>query len=182
MLKKFLMVLTLATLVLALAACSAAAATPARNGTPGAGGRPNGGTFVAATATTAPTDTATALPTETATAEPTLTPTPTSYTSTVITSIGCLSGPGENYPIIGFVSSGDTVVTYGRNATNDYYYVLNTNTGKPCWVWDNYITVNSPSYELPVVTTATATALNAITPTVTPAVISGATATATSAQ
>lgn len=154
--KKLMIILTLSVLVLALAACSSAAGTSAA----GKGnGRPNEGTavatFVTSTATTAPT--ATAAPTETATAEPTLTATAESYTSTVITSIGCQSGPGEDYSIISFLSRGDTIVTYGRNESNDYYYVLNPNSGKPCWVWGNYITVNSPSYELPIATTPTVT-------------------------
>ncbi|MBI5962080.1 MAG: hypothetical protein HY863_01270, partial [Chloroflexi bacterium] len=120
-------------------------------------------------------------PTETIT--PTLTLIPTlPFTATleiplisVSVPTNCRNGPGKVYNMVGALLIGQVAEVYGRNESNNYWYIRNPGAGDPfCWVWGEYATLIGPVMLLPVFTppptpTATSTPLPTKTPTPSPA-------------
>jgi hypothetical protein len=158
MTKKTILIIFIASLlIISLAACASQnSSTPGASGNPPSGTLPAGGpmdaTAVEDTATTEPT----AAPTATATPQPTATP--VTFEATVITSIMCQTGPGENYERYDYLKQGETLLTFGRDADTNYFLIEAPNkAGTTCWVWKNYVTVEGNGYTLPI---ATVTASN----------------------
>ena len=151
MVKKYLTIVILVIVVFSLAACSSkTTGTPA--GMPGGIPPAQAGT---AASTVIPTDTATVEPSATATMVstkvPTLTATAEPVVLTVIFSIMCQKGPGDNYAGAAYLSKDDQLIAVGRNAANDYYFVeIPNETGKYCWLWANYALVSGESSTLPI--------------------------------
>ena len=97
--------------------------------------------------------TITLTPTETATPSPI--PTSTSFVTLISVSVptNCRIGPGRVYPRQGALLVGETAEVFGRNPTNEYWYIRNPD--KPneyCWVWGEYATLTGPFMSLPVFT------------------------------
>ena len=72
--------------------------------------------MVPPTATPIPTTEPSATATVTSTPAPTPTATPITFESTVITSIMCQTGPGEDYTRIGYLKEGEVYTTYARDS------------------------------------------------------------------
>lgn len=118
----------------------------------------------------------TITPTETVT--PTLTFTPTLVSTatleipliTVSTPTNCRNGPGKVYVMVGAILVGQTAEVYGRDPTNNYWYIRNPGSGPEfCWAWGEYATLTGPVLLLPIFTPPpTPTATNTPPPTFTP--------------
>jgi hypothetical protein len=117
--------------------------------------------------------TATATPTETPT--PTFTPTPLVPLISVSVNTNCRNGPGKVYNMQGALLVGEVAQVYGRDPTNNYWYIRNPDSGAEfCWVWGEYATLTGPYLLLPIFTppptpTATSTPTPTFTPTPSPA-------------
>ncbi|HMZ43647.1 MAG TPA: hypothetical protein PLI15_11360 [Anaerolineales bacterium] len=127
-------------------------------------------------------DTPTLVPTLTFTPEPpTATPTPTVVPTlpftptaetpfiTVSVDTNCRSGPGKVYDVVGALLVGEFAEVFGRDPSNNYWYILNPDSNDPefCWVWGKYATLTGPAMLAPVFTpppTPTATATSLPTP------------------
>ena len=127
-------------------------------------------------------DTPTLVPTLTFTSEPpTATPTPTVVPTlpftptaetpfiTVSVDTNCRSGPGKVYDVVGALLVGEFAEVFGRDPSNNYWYILNPDGNDPefCWVWGKYATLTGPAMLAPVFTpppTPTATATSLPTP------------------
>ncbi len=97
--------------------------------------------------------TITLTPTETLTPSPI--PTSTSFVTLISVSVptNCRIGPGRVYPRQGALLVGETAEVFGRNPTNEYWYIRNPD--KPnefCWVWGEYATLTGPFALLPIFT------------------------------
>ncbi|MBL8092201.1 MAG: hypothetical protein JNJ43_17850 [Anaerolineales bacterium] len=97
--------------------------------------------------------TITLTPTETVTPSPI--PTATSFVTLISVSVptNCRIGPGRVYPRQGALLVGETAEVFGRDPTNQYWYIRNPN--KPndyCWVWGEYATLTGPFAFLPIFT------------------------------
>lgn len=162
MIRKTILTLLIASLLLiSLAACSSqTSSTPSMSGNPPSGTQPAGappsgeGTPAEAAATEVATAEATAAPTATSTPQqPTATATPVTFESTVITSIMCQTGPGEDYAGYDYLKQGESLLTMARDAETNYFLIEAPNkAGTTCWVWKNYVTVEGNSYTLPIAT------------------------------
>jgi hypothetical protein len=112
------------------------------------------------TLTPSPVWTATLPPTITETPLPTLTPTPlilftaTSSVPQVSVSVAtnCRVGPGRVYDRVGALLVGQVAEVVGRNASGNYWYIRNPQTGGLCWLWGEYATVTGNPSVLPVYT------------------------------
>ena len=110
---------------------------------------------------------------QTPTAAPTATPVfmPSSPVSLISVSVdtNCRSGPGKIYDMEGALLVGEFAEVYGRDPTNNYWYIRNPDADPIfCWIWGKYATLIGPFLLLPVFTpppTPTAT----ITPLPSPA-------------
>ncbi len=117
--------------------------------------------------------TATATPTETPTL--TFTPTPLIPLISVSVNTNCRNGPGKVYNMQGALLVGEVAQVYGRDPTNNYWYIRNPDSGAEfCWVWGEYATLTGPYLLLPIFTppptpTATSTPTPTFTPTPSPA-------------
>ncbi|MBV6395276.1 MAG: hypothetical protein HFACDABA_00851 [Anaerolineales bacterium] len=107
------------------------------------------------------TNPASAVATETLTPIPTLSPTPvfTSTSSVPLVSVSvdtnCRIGPGKVYDRVGGLLVGESVEAIGKDPTNQYYYVRDSEApGGFCWVWGYYATVIGNASILPVFTPA----------------------------
>ncbi len=130
--------------------------------------------------TLALTETPTETPTETLTPTQTLTATLAFTSSPFITLISvstptnCRNGPGKVYGMEGALLVGEFAEVYGRDPTNNYWYIRNPDSGPEyCWVWGKYATLTGPAALLPVFTppptpTPTFTPLPTFTPTPSP--------------
>ncbi|MBC7876081.1 MAG: hypothetical protein H7Y59_02835 [Anaerolineales bacterium] len=105
------------------------------------------------------TPTLTFTPTETST--PTETPTPIIiFTATltvplisVSTPTNCRNGPGKVYVRVGALLVGESAEVYGRDPTNQYWYIRNPDPGPEfCWAWGEYATLVGPILMLPIFT------------------------------
>jgi hypothetical protein len=129
-------------------------------------------TFTATLTLVPPTDTLTPTitdtPTQTITPLPSITPTLSIPQISVSVPTNCRIGPGKVYPNVGYFLVGKTAQVFGRDPTNNYWYIHNPdNNAQFCWVWGQYATLAGPISDLPVFTpppTPTAT----ITPTPSP--------------
>lgn len=130
-------------------------------------------TFTPEPPTFTPTETLT--PTQTLTATPTLTLTPLIPLISVSVPTNCRNGPGKVYEMVGGLLVGEFAEVYGRDPTNNYWYIRNPDSGAEfCWVWGEYATLTGPFLLLPVFTppptpTPTFTPLPTLTPTPFPA-------------
>jgi hypothetical protein len=125
------------------------------------------------TPTFTPTETLT--PTSTLSATPTLTFTPLVPLISVSVATNCRNGPGKVYDLVGALLVGVVAEVYGRDPTNNYWYIRNTDWGAEyCWVWGEYATLTGPFLLLPIFTppptpTPTFTPSPTLTPTPSPA-------------
>ncbi len=95
----------------------------------------------------------------TETATPTLTPTQISTAILEIPIISvsiptnCRNGPGKVYVMVGALLVGQTAQIFGRDPTNNYWYIRNPNLSPEfCWVWGAYATLTGPVLLLPIFT------------------------------
>lgn len=110
--------------------------------------------------TTTPTFTITSEPaTITVTSTETVTPspvyTPTSFITLITVSVptNCRIGPGRVYPRQGALLVGETVEVFGRDPSNEYWYIRNPDdVNEYCWVWGEYATLTGPFMFLPIFT------------------------------
>lgn len=127
--------------------------------------------FTATSTFAIPSDTATIplTPTETITPSPVFTVTSFVTLITVSVPTNCRIGPGRVYPRQGALLVGETAEVFGRNPTNEYWFIRNPdNASEFCWVWGEYATLTGAFMALPIFTpppTPTAT----FTPTPSPA-------------
>jgi hypothetical protein len=125
------------------------------------------------TATVTPTETLT--PTQTLTATLIFTPSPVVPLISVSVPTNCRNGPGKAYDMEGSLLVSDFAEVYGRDPTNNYWYIRNPDSSSNfCWVWGKYATLTGPVLLLPVITppptpTPTFTPLPTLTPTPSPA-------------
>jgi hypothetical protein len=130
-------------------------------------------TFTPEPPTFTPTETLT--PTSTLTATPSLTFTPLVPLISVSVPTNCRNGPGKVYDMVGALLVGVVAEVYGRDPTNNYWYIRNPDWGDEyCWVWGEYATLTGPVLLLPVFTppptpTPTFTPSPTSTPTPSPA-------------
>lgn len=109
-------------------------------------------------------------PTQTLTATPSFTSTPLVPLISVSVNTNCRSGPGKVYDMKGALLVGEIAEVYGRDPTNNYWYIRNPDSNPEfCWVWGKYATLVGPVLLLPVFTppptpTATLTPLPTLTP------------------
>lgn len=103
--------------------------------------------------------TSTLTPTETSTPTQSLTPTlvatatPAIPLMSVSIPTNCRNGPGKVYVLVGALLVGETVEVYGRDPTNQYWYIRNPDPGPEfCWAWGEYATLIGPVLLLPVFT------------------------------
>jgi hypothetical protein len=121
------------------------------------------------------TSTETVTPTQTLTATLVFTPSPLVPLISVSVPTNCRNGPGKVYGRVGALLVGDFAEVYGRDPTNNYWYIRNPDSGPDfCWVWGKYATLTGPFLLLPLFTppptpTATFTPLPTLTPTPSPA-------------
>ena len=114
-------------------------------------------------------------PTQTLTATLAFTSTPFVPLISVSVNTNCRNGPGKVYDMVGALLIGETAEVYGRESTNNYWYILNPDLNpKFCWVWGKYATLVGPALLMPIFTppptpTATLTPLPTLTPTPSPA-------------
>ena len=103
----------------------------------------------------------------------TLTPTPLIPLISVSVPTNCRNGPGKVYNMQGALLVGEVAQVYGRDPTNNYWYIRNPDSGAEfCWVWGEYATLTGPFLSLPIYTpppTPTATLTPITTKTSTPA-------------
>jgi hypothetical protein len=107
--------------------------------------------------TVTPTETVTPSQTVTSTQTPTatlaFTPSPSVPLISVSTPTNCRSGPGKVYDMKGALLVGEFAEVYGRDASNNYWYIRNPDPGaKFCWVWGEFATLTGPVLLLPVFT------------------------------
>lgn len=108
-------------------------------------------TFTPEPPTFTPTETLT--PTSTLTATPSLTFTPLVPLISVSVPTNCRNGPGKVYDMVGALLVGVVAEVYGRDPTNNYWYIRNPDWGDEfCWVWGEYATLTGPVLLLPVFT------------------------------
>jgi hypothetical protein len=121
------------------------------------------------------TPTETLTPTQTLTATLVFTPTPLVPMISVSVPTNCRNGPGKVYEMVGALLIGESAVVFGRDPTNNYWYIRNPDSENDfCWVWGNYATLTGPVSFLPIFTppptpTATLTPLPTFTSTPFPA-------------
>ncbi len=132
-------------------------------------------TFTFTTEPPTVTATETQTPTQTLTATLEYTPTPLIPLISVSTPTNCRNGPGKVYGMEGALLVGEYAEVYGRDPTNNYWYIRNPDSGPEyCWVWGKYATLIGPTLLLPIFTppptpTPTFTPLPTLTPTPSPA-------------
>ncbi len=103
-----------------------------------------------------PTETLTATqipPTSTSTSTPSQTPTEIPPTMVVEQNAVCRTGPGMNYPIIGYLSIGDEPVIEGV-VEGDllWWFIQITDSEKTCWISDNVVAVGGSVAGVPALT------------------------------
>ena len=125
-------------------------------------------TFTFEPPTSTSTSTETSTPTQTLTPLPIFTATSQIPQISVSVATNCRVGPGKVYQMVGALLVGKIAEVYGRDPTNNYWYIRNPdNQANFCWVWGEYATLFGPTSNLPVFTpppTPTAT----LTPTPAP--------------
>lgn len=95
--------------------------------------------------------------------------TPDAVTISVSQPTNCRVGPGKAYEIAGTLLVGETAEVFGRDPSNQYWYIPNPDPGiEYCWVWGEYASFTGANMAVPVYTplptpTSTGTALPDIT-------------------
>jgi hypothetical protein len=121
------------------------------------------------------TPTETLTPTQTPTATLAFTPTQLVPLISVSVPTNCRNGPGKVYEMVGALLVGEFAEVYGRDPTNNYWYIRNPDSENGfCWVWGKYATLTGPFLLLPLFTppptpTPTLTPLPTLTSTPFPA-------------
>lgn len=114
-------------------------------------------TVVPPTETPTVTSTYTDVPTET----PTLTFTPTNIPTDTPTEeppslvvdldAVCRSGPGMDYPIVGYQSAGDSPTVIGKSEAEPIWWVITyAGKGEPCWIADDIVSIAGNVASLPI--------------------------------
>ena len=97
--------------------------------------------------------TASQTPTASLTAAPAFTPTSPIPLISVSVNTNCRSGPGKVYDLEGALLVGEIAEIYGRDPTNNYWYIRNPDSDPAfCWVWGKYAALIGPVLLLPVFT------------------------------
>lgn len=111
-------------------------------------------TMAACSSTPAPTEVTTAA---TETLVPSATPFPTATQTTlppmiqVNEQVNCYSGPGENgYQLVVTFERGEQMDVVGKDASNQYWIVMDSKSSKGCWVESQYTTGQGIKETLPV--------------------------------
>jgi hypothetical protein len=96
-------------------------------------------------------------PTPTPTPEftPTTTPSPTPNQVTIHATVdtNCRQGPDPVYPVIGYLTVGQTSTVQGRLRGGGWWYIENTTAGRdPCWVWGQTTATEGDPSSLPYIT------------------------------
>ena len=92
-------------------------------------------------------------PTASLTATPAFTPTSPVPLISVSVNTNCRSGPGKVYDMEGALLVGEIAEVYGRDPTNNYWYIRNPDADPQfCWVWGKYATLIGPALLLPAFT------------------------------
>jgi uncharacterized protein YgiM (DUF1202 family) len=92
-------------------------------------------------------------PTLQSTATSPFTATPSYPMITASVDTNCRSGPGPEYPRVGYLLAGQTSQVYGRNSSSTWWYIKDPNkTSLFCWVWGGSTNVAGASSMLPVFT------------------------------
>ena len=87
------------------------------------------------------------------TATPAFTPTSSIPLISVSVDTNCRSGPGKVYDMEGALLVGEIAEVYGRDPTNNYWYIRNPDADPEfCWVWGKYATLIGPALLLPAFT------------------------------
>jgi hypothetical protein len=108
-------------------------------------------TFTPEPPTFTPTETLT--PTQTLTATLAFTPTLVVPLVSVSVPTNCRNGPGKVYEMVGALLVGQFAEVYGRDPTNNYWYIRNPDSENVfCWVWGEYATLTGPVLLLPIFT------------------------------
>lgn len=117
-------------------------------------------------------ETPTVTPSVTQTPPPTFTATSVVPLMSVSVPTNCRVGPGKVYDQVGALLVGEIAEVYGRNPTNEYWYIRNPDSGPQfCWAWGEYATLTGPFLLLPVFTPPP-TPTPTMTPTPSPSFIS----------
>lgn len=97
--------------------------------------------------------TATFTSTITPSPQPIFTNTPVVPLMSVSVPTNCRSGPGKVYDLQGALLVGETAEVYGRDPTNQYWFIRNPDSGADfCWAWGEYATISGSTQLLPVLT------------------------------
>lgn len=105
----------------------------------------------APTATYTSTDVSTETPTATWTPVPTNTPTEEPASLVVDRDAVCRSGPGVDYPIVGYQSAGDVPDVIGKSEAEPIWWVIKyEGKGEPCWIADEIVSVAGHVAGLPI--------------------------------
>lgn len=94
------------------------------------------------------TEAPTLLPENTPTPEET--PSPAPPVATANQDSNCRFGPGPVYNVTGYLLTGKSAPIVGRNAESTWWVIV-TDNGARCWVWDNLVTVSGDTSGVPVV-------------------------------
>jgi uncharacterized protein YgiM (DUF1202 family) len=119
----------------------------------------------APTATSTPVPSPTAVPTDVPTVQappptPTLVPSQqpapqssgTKPTISADADTNCRTGPGTGYTVVTYFLEGQQSTVEGRDATKDWWYIVNPKTSSGyCWVWNGSTTVVGDASQVPVV-------------------------------
>jgi serine/threonine protein kinase len=109
--------------------------------------------------TPSPSPTTSPIPTTT----PTATPVPVLLT--IQTDAVCRLGPGVNYDVAGYLTSGQAILAHGRNAGSTWWWIEDPIGDRACWVSALLVTLNGDGEALPVLTPGpTSTAGLTVTP------------------
>lgn len=111
-------------------------------------------TMAACSSTPAPTEVtmpATETLTPSATPFPTATQTPLPPVILANEQVNCYSGPGENgYLLVATFESGEQMDVVGKDATGQYWIVMDSKSNKGCWVESQYTSMQGFQETLPV--------------------------------
>ena len=94
-----------------------------------------------------PTATSTLIPTET------LPPAPVLPMISVSRTTNCRTGPGRAYRLVSSLRPGEAAQVTGRSSVEGYWYITHPDPSEqPCWLWDQYATLQGNTASLPVLT------------------------------
>jgi len=89
-------------------------------------------------------------PTVESTPTPEATPTLGAPQATAIKDSNCRFGPGQVYEVTGYLLSEQTAPIVGRRSDSTWW-VIQTESGVKCWIWDELVEVSGDTSSVPVV-------------------------------